>query len=86
MLKLSFAALVAVVVGFVLRERARARASALEQAGGCINCHSQKVERDEVRARCLDCGYVGAVDGGGALSRKDTDSLYGDDPRRPFGG
>lgn len=85
MLKISFVTLVVMVVGFVLRVFARERAQLLEAAGGCINCHSQNVERDEKHARCRDCGFVGAADGGGVLSKKDTDSLYGGDVRRPFG-
>jgi len=85
MLKISLLTILAMLAGLLMRERARSRARALEKAGGCVNCHSQNVERDEQHARCLDCGYAGAADGGGALSRKETDALYNVDPRRPFG-
>jgi hypothetical protein len=60
----------------VMKLLARRKAAQDDARGGCVVCGSLNLAASGDAKACLDCGYEGRADGGGALTATEIDSLY----------
>ena len=57
---------------------AKERLDALERAGGCVSCGSQRVVIEGESISCEECGYEGRADRGGRVTLHAIQSVYDD--------